>query len=266
MKRKKYFKIYKIEANAGVSLAIVMIILVLFTTFSLTLMRGAGAMLAQANKRIEQERSYQLAKSFAQALEEDLFKYNNTEWKSAELNGTFYQYACNFLNGIYGEYDPAHPELTTYHYSASINGDSEDTYGAVKIALRKETNAEGESEFPTKESEISEQFTLEDNNVSEVTDRTFTHHLFTVEVTVTLDNVSYSYVTEYKSAESYKTKFIGKTDSGTLVPLVYIQEEFHQHTADGPVFDNKANIYYYYNVEEITKCNFERVNPELEEG
>lgn len=265
MKRPKYFKIHNIEKNAGVSLAIVMIILVMFTTFSLTLMRGAGAILAQANRRTEQERCYELAKSFAQSLEADLFKHNDTEWQSDALNGTFYQYACNFLNGIYGEYDPAHPELTTYHYSAAINDDRKDTYGTVKIALRKETNADSESDFPTKEDEINDRFTLKDKNVSEVTNRTFTHHLFTVDVTVTLGEVSYTYQTEYKSAESYKVEYRGKKDGvSETFRLVYVNGEgkFHEYTEDGAVFDDKENTYYFYNIDEITKCIFEKVNPE----
>lgn len=264
MKRRKYFKIHKIEKNAGVSLAIVMIILVLFTAFSLTLMRGAGAMLAQANKRTEQERCYQLAQSFAQALEEDLFKYNNKKWDSPEVNGTFYKYACNFLNGIYGEYDPAHPELTTYHYSAAITDDAtKDTYGTVKIALRKETNADSESDFPTKEDELSEEYILGNKEISEI-DKTFTHHLFTVEVTVTLGDVSYSYQTEYTSAEGYKVEYRGKKENGDFILLKYIDasEEFREYTESGDIFGDHNKIYYFYNTDEITKCEFKKVNPE----
>ena len=265
MKRQKYFKLHKIEKNAGVSLAIVMIILVLFTTFSLTLMRGAGAMLAQANRRTEQERCYQLAKSFAQALEADLFSHNNEEWNSSGLDGTFYKYACNFLNGIYGEYDPAHPELTTYHYSASITDEAQkDTYGTVKIALRKETNEDSASDFPTKEDELNEHYTLAEKPVSEVVDRTFTHHLFVVEVTVTLGDISYSYQTEYKSEESYKVEYRGKKSNGDFVLLKYVKDtgKFHEYTETGMEFTEKDKIYYFYNIDEITKCVFSRVNPE----
>ena len=77
MKEHKNDRKKRIEKKAGASLAIVMIILTLFTAFSLTLMQGAGQMLAQANRRIGQERCYQLAQSFAKVLEKELTKYND---------------------------------------------------------------------------------------------------------------------------------------------------------------------------------------------
>ena len=34
------------------------------------------------------------------------------------------------------------------------------------------------------------------------------------------------------------------------------------YNEDGAVFDDKENTYYFYNIDEITKCIFEKVNPE----
>ena len=49
-----------------------------------------------------------------------------------------------------------------------------------------------------------------------------------------------------------------------LIPLVYVdtKEEFHEYTKDGAEFTNKDKIYYFYNIEEITKCKFGVVNAE----
>ena len=260
MKQQK--KKVKIEKKAGASLAIVMIILVVFTAFSLTLLQSAGLMLSQANRRLEQERCYQLAKSFAEVLEKELFKYNDVLPTSAPTE-SFYRYANDFLKGIYGEYDPDHPDITTYHYTAATSGSDEEIYGDVKVILRKETN---------QDSDLGMSGKIGDQSVNEIEDRTFIRYIFTVDVEVTLGNVTYNYQTEYNSREAYKAQY--KLDyNNTEYMLVWVPigniGEFHLWNGGGELFPNTTmpgvdikDIEYTYDTSQIVRCVFEKTNAE----
>ena len=56
----------------GSTLVIVVCVSALLMAFALAMFYTAGLLLARANRRLEQERSYQLAQSFAKVLEEEL--------------------------------------------------------------------------------------------------------------------------------------------------------------------------------------------------
>ena len=245
----------RIEKKAGASLAIVMIILTLFTAFSLTLMQGAGQMLAQANRRIEQERCYQLAQSFAKVLEKELTKYNDQDDNSGIPEKSFYSYAYKFLIGIYGEYDPAHPEFTTYHYTAAIDDANVDTYGTVRVVLRKESNQEENTELSGWTQIGTHQ------QIDSIMEKSFLRYIFTVDVIVTLDDVSYTYQTEYRSEERYAVKY--KTNDEQA--LFYDGSNFHIGTSGGAIYEGlRENIWYSYDIDNVTHCIFK--NSYSEEG
>ena len=62
----------RVKAKNGSTLVIVVCVSALLMAFALAMLYTAGLLLSRANRRLEQERSYLLAQSFAQVLEQEL--------------------------------------------------------------------------------------------------------------------------------------------------------------------------------------------------
>ena len=123
----------------GSTLVIVVCISALLMAFALAMLYTAGLLLARAHRRLEQERSYQLAQSFAKVLEEELKADYDKPENAPEKS--FYRYVDNFLEGRYGEYDPDHPDETIFHYTAALpEGVDTEKYGTIKVVMYKEAN------------------------------------------------------------------------------------------------------------------------------
>lgn len=93
----------KENRKKGISMAIVLCVSAFFLAFAAAIVYTAGLLTAEANERLEQERCYQLAKSYAKVLDTELTSYNR---KTEENSTTFYGFASRFLDGRYAEYDP----------------------------------------------------------------------------------------------------------------------------------------------------------------
>lgn len=248
----------KIRAKKGSSLVIVVCVSVFLMAFALAMVYSSGLLLARANRRLEQERSYRLAQSFAQTLDAELKKYEQpgilggTGMGVAPV-GSFYDYAYKFLEGTYGEFDPDHPDETIFHYTAaSPAGTDKDKYGAIKVILYKEANQEQDVDMS---GEISPQ------DVDTVLDKRIIRYIFTVEVTANLNGVSYSYSTEYRQMAAYKVDF---TYQGT--PVYWDGSQWHKGSQSGEEFnpDASSNIQYEYRSDSnnITACIFENAYEE----
>ena len=228
----------------GSTLVIVVCVSAFLTAFALAMFYTAGLLLARANRRLEQERSYQLAQSFAQVLDQEL-KTAYDEPKDAPEK-SFYRYAYNFLEGRYGEYDPDHPDETIFHYTAALpDGVDAAKYGTVKVVMYKEANQDQDVDM---EGEL-----VKDQSVDDILNNGIARYIFTVEVTAESDGVSYSYSTVYRQMATYEVTF--KHDGKKIV-----WDGGWREYLSGPdyVVDwDKGNIKYEYQVDKITHCGFE---------
>ena len=198
------------NSRQGASLVIVICASALLLAFALAMVYTASLMMARANRRLEQERCYQLAKSFAEVLEYELGKYSDPGDPAAA--DSFYLYACKFLEGDYGEYDPDHPDETVFHYSAGEMGGLDENYGSIRVALYKEVNQDPEENIIPEgnienDAEISEE-------IGKKQGARLQRYIFTVEVVSTLGDVSCHYTTEYRQNATYEMEF---THNGAVI-------------------------------------------------
>lgn len=247
MKWLKRQKLHKIDRHSGASLAIVICVSAMFITFSLSLMYSAGLLIGQANKHLRQERCYQLAKSFALVLEEELTKYNHIKREEVPTN-SFYQYANEFLNGLHGDYDPNNPEATIYHYTVAIPEGVGSEYGTIKVLLSKQQ--QGDEEVLSG--------VLSTDNTPEVVERaTFVKHIFTVRVVASWEDSVHSYETEYSSRESYEVEYRTITDDKVLVWNG--SDKFYIGALNGSEYTGDlSNIRYSYNPTKIVSKEYRR--------
>ena len=110
----------KIKSRTGSSLIMVVCVSAFLVAFALAMVYTGSMLMARANRRLEQERCYQLASSFAQVLDGELARYSGQDLETltdTDYNNSFYRFSCKFLEDpLYQEYSPEHPELTTYYY------------------------------------------------------------------------------------------------------------------------------------------------------
>lgn len=240
----------KEEARQGASLVVVICVAALLMAFALAMLYTAGVLLSRANERLRQERSYQLAQSFSQVLEKELASYTKTSGDDAAPERSFYQYVYKFLEGIYGEYDPNHPEATVFHYTGGNAGDENPEYGVIRIALYKEGLEEtdtGMSGFINGDSDATA--------ITQLEGTLFNRRTFTVEVTATLDGVSYSYRTQYQQKATYRVTF---RYNGDIV--VWANNAWHMSSAEGEIISLESGdrIAYQFDPssDDIQTCHF----------
>ncbi len=222
--------------RAGVALIVAMCAAALLFGLSLSLIFSASMPMATANQKIADEQCYQLAKSFSQVLDTELRAYTD---EASAPDTSFYRYANKLLEGVYGEYDPDHPELTTFYYSAF--GNPEDPYGKITVNLRKES-AQGENDVITSGSFLRED---SDAYTKEVSERTFIQYLFCVDVTARTEDGSYTYTTEYFRKTCFQPQYWYNNNR------VYYDENSKNWYRDNTFLssvsiDNWETIYYTY--------------------
>ena len=249
----------KNRARKGSSLVIVVCVSAFLMAFALAIVYSSGLLLSRANRRLEQERCYRLAQSFAGTLDDELKKYSNpkialVDPQSAPEN-SFYRYEYQFLEGEYGEFDPDHPDETIFHYTAA-SPDSVDTgkYGEIRVALYKEAD---QNQDDAMSGEL-----VEGAGVDDIMNAGIIRYIFTVEVTADLDGVSYSYSTEYRQMATYDVRF---THNGTNI--FWKDNQWHTNHQDGSEYSvdwNLGNIQYEYQSDSnnITRCVFENAYEE----
>lgn len=225
----------------------------LLTAFALAMVYAAGLLLSRANRRLEQERSYQLAKSFAQVLDKELKAYASVDHAPDD---SFYRYAYNFLEGRYGDYDPAHPEETVFHYTAaSPSGMDSGKYGKIRVALYKEGN-QGTDDSMSGEISAGQ-------NPAGILNNRLQRYNFTVEVTAEVDGVTYRYSTEYRQMAAYHVVF---RHNQNLIVWDESRQKWHQNSLAGEEYTDwgGANIQYEFQSDSssITSCVFENAYAE----
>lgn len=249
------------DSRKGVSLAVVICISALLMALSLALVYSAGSMLAQSNRKLQQERCYQLARSFAGVLDAELKKYERKE--DADLE-SFYLYANKFLEGIYGEYDPDNPDATIYHYTASAtDGQSvPESYGTIRVRLMKEQNQTQDDvlsgTIPPQSAGSNYQ-----SEVEKIMATTFQPYTFTVEVIAGDGELSYKYSTEYYRQETYRPEFYSG-DGGTVLVWDTADGIWRIGNEAGSRYNlaNGEEIGYRYDTTRIQSCKFVSVHQE----
>ncbi|XCP86776.1 hypothetical protein ABXS75_08290 [Roseburia hominis] len=187
----------KKNKRQGGSLPFVTCACAFLVAFALAIVYTSGVMLANANNKLEEERCYQLAKSFAGVVGKELQK--------TEAESSFRRFADKFLDDpAYNAYNPDHPE-TVYHYILKTGEDEK--YGKVTLRLRKEFN---EDDLGGMEGTIKPPIASDTNYTEQIRnlqEKQFQRHLLTVEVVVKKGNLTYNYPTEYYREDRYPVRF-----------------------------------------------------------
>lgn len=250
----------KKDKNSGVSLALVLCVSAFFMAFAAAILYTAGLLTAQSNRRIQEERCYQLASSYASVLDAELKHYTE---ETEKAKGTFYAFVNSFLNDSrYLEYDKTNADSTSYQFVVDKTQEgkvSADTiakgYGNLCVTLRKEPNEES-----------SMAGTIEVKNgadanysqaIAEIEKISVREYIVIVDVTAYYGEMSYTYSTEYTRAETYKAVF---THKGTTIVWDASTGKWRQGSNAGqpydPTADSSEPIRYTFDQSRTTSCQY----------
>ncbi len=267
----------KTESRAGSSLIMVVCVSAFLVAFALAMVYTGSMLMARANRRLEQERCYQLASSFAKVLDGELELYGGRDLEALKsdptYNNSFYRFACQFLeDSRYQEYNPEHPELTTFYYRHTADA-GDDNYGKATIILYKENDQETDvmTGMITNPASPGAGGSGTDANPIETVMANISRFTLHVEVVAELDGMTYSYSTAYDTQVRYTEKAVEFTVDGDTI-----------HWKDNKWTDNNGNelsleqdalISYKISpsLEELSECTFtktisEGANPEAGGG
>ena len=248
------FEKLKENKKQGLSLPFVACAGAFLIAFALALVYTAGVMLSNANQKLAEERCYQLAKSFAGVVDQEL-------QKSAEQS-SFRKFADKFLNtSSYNVYSPDHPE-TVYHYILQ-NGEDAD-YGEISLRLRKEINEDDSkalsSTIKPPEAGSGTNYT---ERIEKLKQTKFQRYFFTVEVVASYEGLTYNYATEYFREDQYPITF-SYNDMTITWDESENRWEIGNNTAGDPCefADSDAEITYTYDTEHPQGTRFLPVHEE----
>lgn len=246
----------------GVSLIVALCAVAVLLGLSLSLVYSASLPMARANRKIDRERCYQLAQSFASVLDGELRAYTTEDPKLQDDKNpcgdanTFYHYANQMLEDgdNYAEFDQENPLNTTYYLTTQPDTDT-DGYGHEVIGLRKEVS---------KQEANTGYFDYDESNQKtvEVEHRTFIQYRLTVLVEASLRNDTYTYSTEYYRKDSFQPVYTWN-DTGDRVywsgsgwyndaSCTSPREPEVTQNEDGTTSVEAVTIHYSYNEKNIT--------------
>lgn len=250
-------RIGKIESRTGSSLIMVVCVSAFLVAFALAIVYTGSMLMARANRRLEQERCYQLASSFARVLDGELARYSGWELETleadAEYNKSFYRFSCKFLeDASYQEYSPEHPELTTFYYRHNA-GAEDDKYGKVTLILYKENDQETDVMAGILPSNPASGTGGSGDTVNpiETIMANISRFTFHVEVVAERDGMTYSYSTSYDTQVKY-------TDDA--VEFTVNDMRIHWNDTDKKWLDNNGNV---CDVPDDAVINY-KITPELD--
>jgi len=175
-----------------------------------SLLYAASLPLARANRKIGQERCRQLSSSFAQVLDGELRRYVTDNGDSdlapgeeyaAKDSGTFYSYANQVMEGIYGEYDPTDPNSVLCYQST---GSGDENYGDLTVRLRKTSLEDSAGDLIRQDPFDSFSYHDRGEGTDKAEHEQFIRYQFTVEAAVELDGDNSSTSTEYCRKDSFQ--------------------------------------------------------------
>ena len=252
----------KANEKKGVSMALVLCVSAFFMAFAVAILYTAGVMTAQSTRRLEEERCYQLARSYAEVLGKELTRYDQKEDPAAA--GSFYAFANQFLDGErYLEYNDDYPDSSRYQYmldstdlkDLSKSGSLPEGFGNIRITLSKEKNAsENLSELEGGDIPVQEVNSY-DTVINEKQNTSIRQYIFNVEVTAYYNDMTYVYSTEYTREEKYSVQF---SHNGTDIVWDAAAQEWKVGNTSGSVyrFSDSSPIQYKYLTGSTTSCKF----------
>ena len=248
------FEKLKENKKQGLSLPFVACAGAFLLAFALALVYTAGVMLSNANHKLAEERCYQLAKSFAGVVGQELQK--------PASESSFRQFADKFLNSSsYNVYNPDYPE-TVYHYILKSGEDAD--YGEISLRLRKEINDnDSKSLESTIEPPESGSLTNYTERIKNLEQTKFQRYIFTVEVVAAYEGLTYNYATEYFREDQYPIVFRYNDETITWDESDN-RWEIGNNTAGDPCdfADPDAEITYTYDTEHPQSTKFLPVHEE----
>lgn len=262
---KKRLKQLQTDRNKGISMAVVLCVSAFFLAFAAAILYTAGLLTAQSNKRLGEERCYQLAKSYTAVLEQQLTA--ETEKNETDVGETrsFYDFANRFLDGNqYDEYDAGNPDTTSYHFltkgttlgKLSHTDDLSEAYGNIGITLRKEANA-GEGSTILQEGTIEVDATGNYTAAIESVKKTKVRkYLLSVDVTAYYGDASYTYTTEFVREETYEVSF---RHNGNEIYWDEAGNEWRLGSSAGEVYvglEGSTDPIKYQYLDQTTSCQY----------
>lgn len=262
----------KANAKNGISMAVVLCVSAFFIAFAAAILYTAGLVTAQSNQRLKEERCYQLAKSYAGVLTDELKKYDTKYDTQGNVtgSGTFYAFANKFLDDEkYLEYNSDYKDSTQYHFvvDGSDTSDlskgtlSDKNYGNLSVTLKKEQNTDEKMDTIINGGTLDAasyggDYTSVINLLENTTVR---QYILTVEVTAYYEDESYTYTTEYTRAERYPVSF---TCEGQTIVWDGTSRNWREGNSGGSIFTvpSGAHIEYKYMKSSPTLCKFEESN------
>ena len=273
----KGWKQLKVNAKNGISMAVVLCVSAFFIAFAAAILYTAGMVTAQSNQRLKEERCYQLAKSYAGVLTDELKRYDTKYDAQGNTtgSGTFYAFANKFLDDEkYLEYNSDYEDSTQYHFvvkNSNLSDLSEGKlsdkhYGNLSVTLKKEQNTDEDLDVLTKGGTLGAADSGGDytSAIRLLENTTVRQYILTVEVTAYYDEESYTYTTEYTRAERYPVSF---SCGGQAIVWDSNAQEWKAGNSGGNVFTvpDGASIEYKYLKSSPTICKFEE-NDIYQEG
>lgn len=260
---KKGWQQLREQKKSGISMVVVLCVSAFFVAFAAAILYTAGMLTAQSNLRLKQERCSQLAKSATDVLEQELQKYTNKDTTEAE-SGSFYTFANKFLDDSqYLDYSEDYPDATKYNFLVSDTDLSDLTkadslpegYGNIRIALSKEKNSSEDAD-DLKSGEINtaanaSNYKPEIERIRNITVRDYN---FSVAVTASYEDATYTYTIEYSREEKYDVKFI---HNGKVIVWDDTNARWRLGNSSGEFYipDASQNIQYEF-LNTTTSCIF----------
>lgn len=205
----------KANEKKGVSMTVVLCVSAFFIAFAAAILYTAGLMTAQSNLRLKEERCYQLAKSYAKVLNEELTSENPSTNASS-----FYRFANSFLENaqyaVYNDETASSAEATKYKFVADgtniedlSKGQIDDGYGNLCISLAKEKVGSSAGNLKNGELDVSTatDYTAQ---IEALQNTVVRQYVLMVGVTAYYEDASYTYTAEYTREETYDVKFTYK--------------------------------------------------------
>ncbi len=116
------------------------------------------------------------------------------------------------------------------------------------MVLYKETSREDDDS-------LTGEIMREDNNPQEIFNMTFQRYIFTVEVTATLNDISYSYSTEYSQSAAYDVSF-----SCNGVGITWKDNHWCRTGTDQEyIIGENEKVRYEFDNKKITRCTFDHI-------
>lgn len=263
----------RVAAARGSSLIVVVCVSAFLAAFALAMLYTGSMLTARANRRLEQERCYQLAGSFARVLDEELLRYDGPpdsgDPAAAAYEKSFYRFACQFLeDGNYAEYNPDRPENTVFHYRVGKGGSPAGAgYGNVTIILYKENNQETDvlsGILPFNPvTDGGEAVNPVESIMAQIS-----RYTFHIDVTAELDGLAYTYKTSYDPWVKYMDAAVEFTAAGSRIAWDDAGKRWVDMYGNEYMVPEDAAIYYKINPSfgMLKSCTFTKTVSQGEEG